>query len=472
MNSCCPKGDWTVTRSGILVLAFIATMTALLPVAATAAGTCAVAPLKTRGIIGASDAQMLCDRLWVALETSGKVKCIPRDAVPDVLKLDMFARLRECDSIACAVEIGQIVGAEFVVVGGLDNSNNVWSISLRLVETASGKEVRYANLQAAGTLENVYRYAMATLVEQLVGVSQDRVEVKVQAGADDVAEVRAPASSVEIEKQQDLPAGTLKRVHLGGGIAIQMVWIPPGEFFMGTPPEERQGRLPETRHKVQLRRGFWLGNREITQAQWQNITDQVPSMFKAAGLDAPVENVNYSDCLDFCRRMNAKFPGNDFRLPTEAEWEYACRAGTTTAVYTGPLVVVGEDYSPTLERIAWYFRNSKVSYFGGYPVSYWEGDEYLYFRAGPHLTGQLHCNPWGLFDILGNVWEWCQDWYDSYPNDKTVDPKGPAEGTLRIIRGGGWGNAPGECRAAARLATDPGRRSGMIGFRLAASRLR
>ena len=263
------------------------------------------------------------------------------------------------------------------------------------------------------------------------------------------------------------------------GAIFPLRWIPPGEFTMGS-PEDEPGRWSDEgpQHCVTIEQGFWLGETPVTQAQYAALTGQRPSFFEHAGNQAPVEQVSWQDCREFCQELTkalrresppaqtAPEPDEAFRLPTEAEWEYACRAGTTTALYTGPLTIKADYDGPELDPIAWYGGNSGVDYEGGYDSSGWKGKQYEHTHAGTHTVGQKAPNPWGLYDMLGNVWEWCEDvWreYEAAPADS--DTRGD-EGRLRVLRGGCWAFLARGCRCAYRLYWEPGLRGQSLGFRL------
>ena len=213
---------------------------------------------------------------------------------------------------------------------------------------------------------------------------------------------------------------------------LRMRWIPPGTFTMGS-PEDEEGRYDrEVQHKVTLTEGYWLADVPVTQALWQTVTDKNPSHFR--GPHRPVESVSWDDLQTFIDQLNAQVPELDARLPTEAEWEYACRAETTTARY-------GE-----LDAVAWHGRNS--------------GDE-------THPVREKQPNAWGMYDMLGNVLEWCADrWLHRYEPGAATNPTGPAEGSGRVLRGGSWDGSARLVRAAYRSGLPPGRRFVFLGFRL------
>ena len=228
---------------------------------------------------------------------------------------------------------------------------------------------------------------------------------------------------------------------------IEFVWCPPGVFMMGSAKGE-EGRQPgEERHEVTLTKGFWMGRYEVTQEQWQKVMGKNPAFFKAS-LYLPVERISWKDAQAFIARLNAA-RGDGLRLPTETEWEYACRAGSTAPFSFGKRITSNE-----------------ANYNGEY--SYGDGPKSK--RRGKTLmTGFFAPNAWGLYDMHGNVKEWCQDWYDAYFRGPITDPLGPRTGTIRVVRGGGCFNQPWVCRSANRQAYAPDRREESLGFRLCRS---
>ena len=215
---------------------------------------------------------------------------------------------------------------------------------------------------------------------------------------------------------------------------MEFVWIPPGEFEMGSPEGEAGRGRDERQHEVRISQGFWLGKYEVKQREWEAVMGANPSHFKSC-MRCPVESVSWEDVQEFISKLNKKESGkgHKYRLPTEAEWEYAARAETTGARY-------GE-----LDEIAWYRHNS-----GG----------------KTHPVGDKQANKWGLHDMLGNVWEWTADRYGDYPSGSVTDPKGSEKREARVIRGDGWGTGAGGVRFADRRSSAPGRRDSHIGFRL------
>lgn len=239
---------------------------------------------------------------------------------------------------------------------------------------------------------------------------------------------------------------------------MEFIRIQPGEFMMGCSTGDNEcdeNELPA--HRVRIAKTFEMGKYEVTQAQWQSVMGNNPSRFR--GADRPVELVTWNDAQEFLRQLNAKQDGYRYRLPTEAEWEYAARAGTTTA------------FAGSLDRMAWYGNNSGSA--GLEADVLWKMDESNYGKSlrengnQTHPVGQKQPNAWGLFDMHGNVWEWVQDWYgaDYYRESTPNDPSGPAAGEFRVERGGCWFDGAWNTRVSSRLSLQPNGRSFNTGFR-------
>ena len=225
--------------------------------------------------------------------------------------------------------------------------------------------------------------------------------------------------------------------------AMEFVWVPAGEFRMGSSGRMAdEDEIPVTR--VRIRHGFWLGKHQVTQGQWEAVMGGNPSRFKEYDRDWPVENVSWDDVQAFATKLNGGLGGRPYRLPTEAEWEYAARAGTTTDTHAGDLAKPrGSD--PVLNEIAWYRENS---------------------RGRTQPVGQMGPNALGLHDMLGNVWEWVEDRYGEYAGGMVTDPRGPASGSYRVFRGGSSNAYARLCRSAIRGGVSPDYRSPYLGFRL------
>ena len=230
------------------------------------------------------------------------------------------------------------------------------------------------------------------------------------------------------------------------GVSQRFRWIAPGRFLMGSPADEPERGNSEAQHEVTLSRGFWLADTACTQALWQAVTSANPSGFKD-DLRNPVETVSWNAVQAFLAELNRHVPGLQARLPSEAEWEFACRAGTTTAFS------FGDNITP-----------EQVNYDGHNPYA---GGTKGLFRQKTVPVGSLPANPWGLYEMHGNVWEWCADWYGDYPTTPQVDPTGPQAGDARVLRGGSWNDFGRDARCAYRLRYEPGYRSINFGFRFA-----
>lgn len=261
-------------------------------------------------------------------------------------------------------------------------------------------------------------------------------------------------SQTELDLASNLPSATPSAYTIPW-LGLELMPIPAGEFLMGSPEEEEHrdySELDETQHWVTISRPFWMGKYPVTQSQWEAVMGDNPSRFKEAGKDAPVENVSWEEAMEFCREVNrreareGRLPqGYEFTLPTEAQWEYACRAGTTTVFHFGDSL-----------------SSHQANFDGNHP--YGDAEE------GPFLdtttpVGKYRPNAWGLYDMHGNVWEWCHDWFGNYPSGSVTDPAGPNSGTDRVRRGGSWIYDGKYCRSANRGRVTPGFRNLTLGFR-------
>lgn len=232
----------------------------------------------------------------------------------------------------------------------------------------------------------------------------------------------------------DISAERTEPLDLGRGVKMQYVGIPAGAFWMGCSVGDAACNTSEKpRHQIRITMAFQMGQYEVTQAQWEAVMGENRSSYH--GQTRPVEQVSWNDTQEFLEKLNKRNDGYRYRLPTEAEWEYAARAGST------------EEFPAALDAIAWYDRNS---------------------GSQTHNVGEKQPNAWGLHDMQGNVWEWCQDWYDPryYANSPSTDPKGPPTGQYRVLRGGSW-SSPGAwfVRLSNRGSIEPAERSFSYGFR-------
>ena len=291
-------------------------------------------------------------------------------------------------------------------------------------------------------------------------------------------------------------AGHSWRVPLSAQAALHLVWIPPGTFTQGSPAAE-PGRRPDESPQTQviLTKGFWLGKTFVTIGQWKavmglDVRGQLikaihdDTLYELGGKqqmlrdlmhwsreadpatylgneddDLPMYFVSWNDALEFARKLTGRervagrLPaGYEFNLPTEAQWEYACRAGTSGATYAGP-------HDPSvLDQIAWYDQNSATGY---------SGRRLGPTHSGPRAVGQKKPNAWGLHDMYGNIWQWCYDWYGPYPGGSVTDPTGPVSGSARVNRGGSFGSGANSERSAGRAANPQPEASAYRGFRIA-----
>ncbi len=258
--------------------------------------------------------------------------------------------------------------------------------------------------------------------------------------------------------------GSVKNATAGGSLArypvttertiatdpygMKFARIPAGTFTMGSPVSEPNRRWNETQHQVTISKDFYVMTTEVTQAQWQAVMGSNPSLFSGASL--PVENVSWSDAQAFILKLN-QLTGEAYRLPTESEWEYACRGGTASAYNSGSNSAAAGQLNP----YAWY-------------GVYYNSGSWIVGTSGgtTHAVGQKTPNAYGLYDMHGNVWEWCQDWHGSYPAGPVTDPQGPVSGSFRVFRGGCWSSFAQYCRSAFRFNFVPSSPYYSFGFRL------
>lgn len=277
--------------------------------------------------------------------------------------------------------------------------------------------------------------------------------------------ITSPSSGISSSLSATSPAGTISAIkksgvtntstleeferYVRGKYALDLVKCPAGSFFMGSPMTELGRFKNEVQHKVTITRDFCIGKYPVTQALYKMIMGDNPSQFK--GNTNPVECVIWSKAVEFCEKLNlatemVRPAGYKFDLPTEAQWEYACRAGTETALNNGKNLTAFTGTCFNLDEVGWYSKNS---------------------FAKSHSVGMKAPNAWGIYDMIGNVWEWCKDWYTEYDINNNVDPAGPQIGSLRVSRGGSWEDSPNSCRSAYRGSGRPVREFNSLGFRLA-----
>lgn len=276
-----------------------------------------------------------------------------------------------------------------------------------------------------------------------------------------------------------------------------MLPVPAGTFVMGSPPDEVGRAADEAAHQVTLTRAYYLGETEVTQAQWASVLGERPARFAADGADRPVEMITWYDALRYlnalsaleglpacytlrgctaagtptpftCEAVDDAGPAcAGYRLPSEAEWEHAARAGAPTATWAGPLELVDVRHAPRLDPIAWYSGNSGLP--GGLPCPEPTKMQHPAATCGTHPVARKLANPLGFYDMIGNVWEWTGDGYGPHAEALAVDPRGAADADRRVTKGCGWFRDARFCRAANRYRPRPGFRSSVIGLRPARS---
>ena len=285
--------------------------------------------------------------------------------------------------------------------------------------------------------------------------------VKLSAGEDKRVSFILSSSQASVAPIVSIPSSTASpKSRITNSLGMEFVYIQPGTFMMGQSDVEKQALIKqvgeknykkwytdETLHRVTLTRGYYLQTTEVTQGQWKQVIGGNPSHFRNCGNDCPVEKISWNDAKTFIQKLNQKEGTDKYLLPTEAEWEYAARAGTQTPFFFG-------------DRLS----TNQANYCGYPPMPGCSKGQY---REKTVAVGSFSTNAWGLYDMHGNVWEWCQDRYGPYPSGLAIDPQGPNSGGLRVSRGGGWNDNVRYCRSATRSRFAVVPRYDGLGFRLA-----
>jgi len=310
-----------------------------------------------------------------------------------------------------------------------------FEIPSELVPGISTKWDPWVRQGLAPRVERRFQSALEMQAALPEGISESRQKNRVQ-----------PEVSSLTEEPTSFPHPKFNKAWTIHELGLEMAWIMPGSFTVGSLASVDGRYNDECKHQVVLTKGYWLGRYEVTQGEWETLMGNKPSYFKNAGRRVPVENVSWEEAMEFCRKLTEGersagrlTPNYEYSLPTEAQWEYACRAGTTGPYYTG-------SGKSALSRAGWWKDNS--------------GN-----KTNP--VGEKSANDWGLYDMHGNVWEWCYDWYGKYPSGWAIDPAGPSSGSIRVLRGGSWRNNARNCRSANRNGNTPSARGIILGFRLA-----
>ena len=325
------------------------------------------------------------------------------------------------------------------------SSSAVGQVSAEAPKLKQGVFMAYLQYGLTGVADRVQgnRDGQVSLLE-LYKYAHERTKLFV---AKEYGILQTPSLSGDITGDFVLGTQRAQKVFVNS-IGMKLALIQPGEFMMGGPVTEKGRYFDETRHRVKLTKPFFLGVTEVTQEQYQKVMGTNPSNFKFKRPQNPVERVSWADAVEFCRKLSRmpaeKTAGHVYRLPTEAEWEYACRAGTTTAYGFG-------DDASRLGDYAWFNGNSD---------------------SKTHPVGEKKPNAWGLYDMHGNVWEWCQDRHGNYPSGSATDPAGATSGSYRVYRGGCWNCIARGCRSADRYGFTPGDRARDLGFRVLRSSIK
>ncbi len=376
----------------------------------------------------------LTDRLRQELFETGNFQVIERNMMEEILEEQGF-QMSGCVSDACAVEAGQLLGVTRMVAGSIARIDDLYSLNLRMIDVETGEVLSVISEDYTTSVQQILTEGLQEAVTNLV--NSQMVAFLPEPPKSDSAPTAAHTPALTQAQLDSLPE------RINGPIAgMDFVLIPEGEFVMGSPRSE-DGHMPNEEPMRQVNVGpFYMMTTELTQNQYRRIMLGNPSEY----LDehTPVHNVSWIAIQEFLRRLNAEFPGHNYRLPTEAEWEYACRAGTTSPYYSG-------NTRGGLNRVAWRHSSSEgISIYHPQPVALKEPNDF------------------GLYDMHGNVWEWVQDCYRPSYYDAPYDASAIVEegNELRVIRGGGFESPFDGCRSATRRSLEKTGHRDDVGFRL------
>ena len=366
---------------------------------------------------------------------TGVAAQLPPEIMADRYLVQVERLIAENDYEAALDTMNEIVALQITLPDVFHFKYAQVALGAGLNEAAIDSATKY--LTTAGRAGEFYRDALELLDEAEAEAEAEARAARAREvrnaearAAREVRDAEARAAREAREQEiQTIRAALERDIRTG----IEFVRIPAGEFRMGHSPRPDRGPSTEPVTRVRINRAFDLGKYEVTQGQWEAVMGTNPSRFPECGLECPADSVSWGDTQEFIRRLNAMDGAGTYRLPTEAEWEYAARAGTT-----------GDRYG-NLDAIAWYRDNS---------------------GRRTHPVGQKAPNAWGLYDMLGNVYEWVADWYDDYPGGSVTDPQGPPSGSDRVTRGGSWSDEARILRAPWRLYLPPVLHAPWIGFRL------
>jgi len=382
-------------------------------------------PKAARALAARPRAKRYADPLWSAV-------------VSELVAMDAaIAKVEGADGLGKVMAAAEELSAEPIWAKVEPESELGASLRATADKARRGRKMRRITLAVSVTV-----LCVAGVFVKRYSDEYQRQQAEAAAKAEVAAEAKAEAERVAAAKLQPETDTEERRRRRAGeawvveGVGLVLVPIAGGTFSMGS----LSGGSDEQPVTTVTLSPFWLAKTEVTQAQWEAVMGSNPSYFKGGQL--PVERVSWNDAMEFCRKLTererqaGRLPtGTIYTLPTEAQWEYACRAGTTG------------DYAGEVDAMAWYDKNS---------------------GAATHAVGTKQANAWGLHDMHGNVWEWCEDWYaDKLPGGSVSDFNGAASGSNRVLRGGSWWNGAAGCRSAFRYGYSPGLRFDYLGFRLA-----
>jgi formylglycine-generating enzyme required for sulfatase activity len=373
-------------------------------------------------------AEAFSDEIRNEINELGEYEILSRKKLEKIAKKKGLTQRLGNDDTQCLIDFGRAIGARYVIAGSISRSKpgpkSSIIVNLRLMHTEGWD---------AGVRKRVSREART---EDELLKSAKAVAVVIM----DKKELQGSGQTPKTLKAK------IKQKKITNSFGMTFVSIPEGDFMMGSPADEPGRANDEERHWVTISKPFYIQTTEVTQRQWQNVMGKNPSHFKDCGDDCPVEVVSWNDAQAFIKRLNEVEGKNQYRLPTEAEWEYASRARTTTPFFTGNCI-----------------STDQANYDGNKPISCCPSGKY---KKSTGKVGSLPPNPWGLYDMYGNVWEWCQDWKGVYPAGQVTDPKGPSSGKDRVLRGGSWLDDARNLRSARRFSYSPDFRDYDIGLRV------
>jgi formylglycine-generating enzyme required for sulfatase activity len=410
----------SVMKRGVFfqVLLFLIMGSCLSP-AAFAADRLALLDLRAENRIETSVAEAFSSKIREALRGLGAYDVIGKKDLENIVRKYGL----DCDDAPCLVDFGRATGIRFVIAGSLSKLGSTYYVNLSLIETEGrGAGVKKEVLERYRMTEEELFKKAGTLAGLITGGKK--------------APAKASPKTAKARRKVTRP----KKIRNSVGMAF--VLIPAGTFTMGSPPDEPGRADDEVQHRRRISRSFYMQTTEVTQEQWKRVMGNNPSHFKDCGEDCPVETVSWFEAQDFVDRLNKIEGTKKYRLPTEAEWEYACRAGTSTPFNTGRCI-----------------STDQANFDGSKPLS---GCPEGVSRGRTVEVDRFRPNAWGLYGMHGNVWEWCRDWKEPYPGDLQQRPLTKA----RVLRGGSFLDSARNLRSARRFEYVPDYGDADIGFRV------